>query len=159
MNRLERMVDELDPELSARLRALKMRLHHDIGRQLIRQMLRPGEVAVDVGANRGVYTCIMSPTVGHAGRVHAIEPFPGNCARLRTIARRRGNITVHALAVSDHSGSGVHQLDFLDDRFIPYGMPKGYVFDFLFCPPGTAPPPWSRSRREPSPTRPRHSEI
>ena len=263
MNRLERMVDEIDPGLSVRLRSLKMRLGHDIGELLMRKMLRPGEVAVDVGAYRGAYAHTMSVRVGHGGRVHAIEPIPGNCERLRTIARRRGNITVHSLAVSDRSGSEtlripVHrghpidalaslepsrrpdedncrvslctldgllarerrvsflkcdvegheqrvfegatrilhrdhpvvlteveqrhradpientfgffaragyrgwflakdglrpleefvitrdQLDFLDDRFLPYGVPKGYVCDFLFCPPGTAPPPRTR---------------
>jgi hypothetical protein len=36
-----------------------------------------------------------------------------------------------------------HQLGFLGDRFIPYAMPEGYVYDFLLCPPGTLPPPWA----------------
>jgi hypothetical protein len=40
------------------------------------------------------------------------------------------------------------QLDFLDWRFIPYEMPDGYVYDFLFCPPGTLPPPWSLGGHE-----------
>jgi hypothetical protein len=31
MNRLERVLDEIDPGLSVRLRSLKMRLGHDIG--------------------------------------------------------------------------------------------------------------------------------
>ena len=104
MNRLERIVDEVDPGLSARMRALKMRLHHDVCRRLIQTMMGPAEVGVDVGANRGVYTYLMSATVGGRGRVHAVEPFPANGARLRTIARRHRNITVHAVAASDHSG-------------------------------------------------------
>jgi hypothetical protein len=33
------------------------------------------------------------------------------------------------------------QLGLLDGRFIPYETPDGYVYDFLFCPPGMAPPP------------------
>jgi FkbM family methyltransferase len=107
MNRLERVMDEVDPGLSVRMRALKMRLHHDVCLRLIQHMLGPTEVGVDVGANRGVYTYLMSIRVGCQGRVHAVEPFPGNDARLRTIARRRGNITVHTVAASDHSGRGV----------------------------------------------------
>lgn len=202
----------------------------------------------------------MSVKVGCGGCVHAVEPFPGNYERLQTLARRRGNIMVHPLAVSDRSGSAVlwvpvhdghridalaslernrrrnedgcvvslrtldellqgegrvsfvkcdvegheqrvfegaarilgqdrpvvfaeveqrhredsientfaffadagyrgwffadgrlrplkefdvarDQLDFLDKRFIPYAMPEGYVYDFLFCPPGTLPSP------------------
>jgi FkbM family methyltransferase len=107
MNRIERAVDGLDPGLSVRLRALKMRLRHDITRRLIRDMIGPAEVSVDVGANRGVYTYIMSAKVGPGGHVHAVEPFPGNGERLQAIARRRGNITVHTLALSDRSGTAV----------------------------------------------------
>lgn len=107
MNRIERVADEIDPGLSVRLRALKMRLRRDVVRQLIGAMMGPDEVGVDVGANRGVYTYLMSVRVGNRGRVHAVEPFPGNGDRLRIVARRRGNISVHALAASDHSGSGV----------------------------------------------------
>jgi FkbM family methyltransferase len=118
MNRLERLVDERDPWLSVRLRVLKMRLRHDIVGPLMRQMLRPGEVGVDVGANRGAYTYVMSVRVGGAGHVHAIEPFPENSARLRTIARHRGNITVHSLAVSDCSGSGVLRIPVHQGRHI-----------------------------------------
>ena len=196
-----------------------------------------------------------------------MEPFPANYERLHTLARRRGNVIVHTLALSDHSGSALlhfpihdghpidalaslerngtqnqdsslvplstldellegerrvsfvkcdvegheqrvfdgaasilgrdrpvvfaeveqrhredpientfaffasagyrgwfvakgrlrplevfdvvhHQLGFLGDRFIPYAMPDGYVYDFLFCPPGTMPPPWSLGRHE-----------
>jgi FkbM family methyltransferase len=260
MNRLERVVDQVDPGLSVRMRVLKMRLQHDVIFRLIHDMIGPAEVGVDVGANRGVYTYLMSVRVGCRGHVHAVEPFPGNGERLRTIARRRGNVTVHTMAASDHAGTGVlripvyhghhidalaslrpertsnqdtcvvsvstldemlagerrisflkcdvegheqrvfegatrildrdhpvifteveerhradsientfaffgeagyrgwyvsgselrplqefdvarDQLGFLDGQFIPYDMPVGYVHDFLFCPPGIAPPP------------------
>jgi FkbM family methyltransferase len=267
MNRFERAVGEVDPGLSVRLRALKLRFRHDIARRLIQAMIRPGEVCIDVGANRGVYTHLMSVQVGSGGHVHAVEPFPANYERLRTLARRRGNVIVHTLALSDRSGSALlhfpvhdghpidalaslegngtqkqdscvvslstldellegerrvsfvkcdvegheqrvfdgatrtfgrdrpivfaeveqrhradpientfaffagagycgwlvvegglrpleefdvvrHQLGFLGDRFVPYAMPDGYVYDFLFCPPGTMPPSWSLGRHE-----------
>jgi FkbM family methyltransferase len=246
LNKIERAVDEVDPGLSVRLRTLKMRLRHDLAQRLIRDMIGPAEVCVDVGANRGVYTHIMSVKVGSSGRV--------------------GNIAVHPLAASDHAGNGVlripvhngHRIDalaglrqtwtgdgdsclvslctldellrgerrvsflkcdvegheqrvfqgaarilsrdrpvvlteleqrhrddpiedtfgfftsagyagwfvaqgrlwpleefnlardqlaFLDGRFIPYAMPAGYVYDFLFCPPGAVPPCWSVGRQ------------
>ncbi|MDR0342170.1 MAG: hypothetical protein LBI49_03500, partial [Nocardiopsaceae bacterium] len=79
MNGVERMVDGIDPELSARLRALKLRLRHRVVWRLVRDLTGPGDVAVDLGANRGVYTYLMSVMVGRAGRVHAVEPFPANC--------------------------------------------------------------------------------
>ena len=97
-------MDEVDPWLSVRLRVLKTRLRRDPTERLIQKILRPGEVSVDVGAHRGVYTYVMSSKVGPTGRVHAVEPFPGNASRLQAVARRRGNVVVHAVAVSDHSG-------------------------------------------------------
>lgn len=107
MNKIERAVDELDPRLSVMLRALKMRWRNNIARRLIQGMVKPGDIVVDVGANRGVYTYLMSLTVGPSGRVHAVEPFPGNGSRLQAVARWRGNIVVHSLAVSDRSGTEV----------------------------------------------------
>jgi len=118
MNRLERAMDDVDPGLSVRLRALKMRFQHDLSRQLIGRMLGAGEVGVDVGANRGVYTHMMSVRVGNRGHVHAVEPFPGHGERLRTIARRRGNITVHTLAASDRSGDGLLRIPVHDGHRI-----------------------------------------
>jgi FkbM family methyltransferase len=262
MNKIERAVDDLDPRLSVVLRALKMRWRNDVARRLIQSMVNPGDVTVDVGANRGVYTYLMSVRVGRGGRVHAVEPYPRNIDRLRAVARWRGNIVVHPVAVSDRSGQevlrvpvhgghlidalatlepdrpwpaqshvvpvhtlddllrnerrvsflkcdvegheqrvfrgaadiierehpvvlaeveqrhredaidrtfefftfysycgwflasdGLHplaefdlgrdQLSLAKDGFTPYAMPAGYVSDFVFCPPGTSPPPWA----------------
>jgi FkbM family methyltransferase len=39
-------------------------------------VLKPGMVAVDIGANLGYYTLLMADLVGAAGRVHAFEPNP-----------------------------------------------------------------------------------
>jgi FkbM family methyltransferase len=41
---------------------------------LFRQILQPGMVALDVGANIGAHTVAMAQMVGPAGRVHAYEP-------------------------------------------------------------------------------------
>jgi FkbM family methyltransferase len=45
--------------------------------------LRPGDTAVDVGANIGVQTLLMARTVGPAGRVLAYEANPHTAALLR----------------------------------------------------------------------------
>ena len=51
-------------------------------------MLRAGDVAIDVGANEGVYTCYAARLVGPTGRVVAIEPVPTTVERLqRNISR------------------------------------------------------------------------
>ena len=118
MNRIERAVDGLDPGLSVRLRALKMRLRHDPDWRLIRDLMPRGGVGVDIGANRGVYTYLMSSQAGPAGHVHAVEPYPAHGERLRILARRLGNVTVHPNAVSDHSGREVLRIPVHDGHRI-----------------------------------------
>jgi FkbM family methyltransferase len=48
----------------------------------LRRVLRPGAVAVDVGAHVGYMTLVMARAVGPSGRVVAIEPTPKNRRRL-----------------------------------------------------------------------------
>jgi FkbM family methyltransferase len=45
--------------------------------------LRPGDRAVDAGANVGFFTLLMAKLVGPTGRVYAIEPHPENVRRLK----------------------------------------------------------------------------
>lgn len=103
MNTLERLVDRIDPELSAWLRILKHR-RGDPFVALLRRLVAPGSVVVDVGAHRGTYTLFLASLVGRAGRVHAVEPLPRNVRALRTLARRHPSITVHPCALSDVEG-------------------------------------------------------
>lgn len=42
----------------------------------IRTILRPGQTAVDVGANLGYFTAVLAQCVGPAGRVWSFEPVP-----------------------------------------------------------------------------------
>lgn len=49
----------------------------------IKRFLRPGDVAVDVGANVGYFTCLMASIVGREGSVFSFEPGPGNLEKLR----------------------------------------------------------------------------
>src|SRR5208282_3272360 len=39
-----------------------------------RQLVRPGDVVIDAGANNGVFTLVFARAVGPAGRVIAFEP-------------------------------------------------------------------------------------
>jgi FkbM family methyltransferase len=49
---------------------------------VIRSVLRPGDVFVDVGANIGYFTLLAARLVGSSGRVHALEPSEGTYAKL-----------------------------------------------------------------------------
>lgn len=73
----------------------------------MREYLRPGDVAIDVGANIGVHTTLLSRRVGPAGRVHAIEASPSIFAALRDNLTRNGaaNVVTHHMAVLDAPGT------------------------------------------------------
>jgi FkbM family methyltransferase len=59
--------------------------------QLLQDLLRPGDVFVDVGANWGYYTLAAAHLIGSAGRVVAFEPEP------RLFALLSSNIAINAL--------------------------------------------------------------
>jgi FkbM family methyltransferase len=61
--------------------------------------LKPGEWAIDVGANVGHYTLRMADIVGEAGRVVAFEPIP-DTFKLLCANVRRPNVTLINAAAS-----------------------------------------------------------
>ncbi len=52
----------------------------------MRQFLRPGDIFLDVGANIGYLSAVAAGLVGPSGQVHAFEPVPAYCERLRKFA-------------------------------------------------------------------------
>lgn len=73
---------------------------------LIRDLIEPGGVFLDIGAHIGYFSAIAAGRAGPSGRVHAFEPDPDNLASLRLLAQRRPTIEVWAGAVSDTDGRG-----------------------------------------------------
>lgn len=75
---------------------------------LLAGLVRRGDVVFDVGANRGIFTALMSNLVGPAGRVHAFEPSTDTCLLLReTLAARAldaANVVVNNSAVGAQDG-------------------------------------------------------
>ena len=51
-------------------------------RDMLRDLIKPGMTAIDVGANIGTYTRFLAELVGDAGRIIAFEPHPRNYERL-----------------------------------------------------------------------------
>lgn len=70
--------------------------------------IRPGEIAVDVGANKGSYLLWLSRRVGE-GKVVAFEPLPNLAEYLRRVVGecRLTNVIVEQKAVSDVSRGAV----------------------------------------------------
>jgi FkbM family methyltransferase len=70
-------------------------------------LLHPGDVFVDIGANVGFFSLLAARVVGDAGRVYAIEPVPENVEAIRANVRRNhfANVSVIEEAASDTVGT------------------------------------------------------
>jgi FkbM family methyltransferase len=70
---------------------------------LVESLVRPGESAVDIGANHGMWTLALSRVVGEDGRVFSFEPVPFTFGVLKIVARRGGlaNVTLINKGCSD----------------------------------------------------------
>lgn len=80
------------------------------------RLLQPGDAAVDVGANFGLYTRFFAEAVGPAGCVYAIEPIPPTFNVLRHNLEQLGlrNVTAINAAVSDRAATVVMVVPHLD---------------------------------------------
>ena len=102
-----------------RTRALKARFRDSRAEfAIIGAHLRPGDIACDIGANKGSFIYWLSRWVRH-GRVVAFEPQPDLARRLAEVCRSTGldNVTVEAKAVYSHSGE--------QQLFLPAGHQPG----------------------------------
>ncbi len=74
----------------------------------IQELVHPGQVAYDVGANVGYVTLLLARRVGPSGKVVAFEPFPENVGRLKQNLSANANLApmeVVAAAVVDTTGT------------------------------------------------------
>jgi len=74
--------------------------------EFLSRSLKPGHVALDVGANSGCHTLVMASAVGQTGRVLAFEPNPRMFDRLQANVKlnRFDHVATFPMAVSDAPG-------------------------------------------------------
>ncbi|HEV2150147.1 MAG TPA: FkbM family methyltransferase [Longimicrobiaceae bacterium] len=74
---------------------------------VVQHLVGPGDTVVDVGANVGVYTRVLSELVGPTGRVVSVEPVPQTFSLLSHNIRSLGMANVRAVnaAVSDRDAT------------------------------------------------------
>lgn len=73
--------------------------------ELLKKYIREGDVVLDIGANIGFYTKILSALAGDTGKVYAFEPDRTNFSHLKKNTARLKNVELHNKAVSDTSGT------------------------------------------------------
>jgi FkbM family methyltransferase len=76
--------------------------------RVVRSVVRPGDVCLDIGANMGWYTTLLHSLVGPGGAVHAFEPVPRIFAALaRNVALldRPTNVHLRNVALGDSPGT------------------------------------------------------
>jgi FkbM family methyltransferase len=76
------------------------------------RLAKPGSVAIDVGANVGMFTVALALAVGPRGRVLAVEPARDNVDLLKQNLElnRLQNVAVHELAIAAESGQVALQI-------------------------------------------------
>jgi FkbM family methyltransferase len=89
-------------------------------RLLTSQLLRPGDVAFDVGANFGWFTDFFSRCVGSKGKVYAFEPNPSEFGKLSNNLELNDwrNVALFQTALGDREGD------------INFYVPKSYASAF-----------------------------
>jgi FkbM family methyltransferase len=98
--------------------------------RLLKSLTPAGGTFVDIGANVGLYTCVMANHVGPTGSVVAFEPMPENIALLRRNigVNRLSNVDVQPVGLSNRSGKAV--------LYVPLQHPGGPSAATQVCDPG-----------------------
>lgn len=74
---------------------------------VLRQVLKPGDIVFDVGANLGLLSLLTAKLVGPAGHIHAFEPNPELCRLFEATVLHNSltNVTLHPFALGASEGS------------------------------------------------------
>lgn len=67
----------------------------------LKQLIKPGDVVLDIGANLGYLTVLFSKLVGEDGKVHAVEPVSPVRNVLRENTRDLKNVQIYPFALGN----------------------------------------------------------
>ena len=88
-------------------------VYEEFETEIVKKIIKKGDVVVDVGANIGYYTLIFAKLVGKEGKVFAFEPEPTNFNILKKNVKinEYENVTLINKAVSNKTGKMTLDLD------------------------------------------------
>jgi FkbM family methyltransferase len=75
--------------------------------RFLQRIVRPGSMAIDVGANCGVYALALSQCVGKSGMVWAFEPVGSTFEVLERETAKKGNVHCEQIALSNECRDNV----------------------------------------------------
>lgn len=110
---LRKLISHLPPSVQRALRRSLMRVRvwrrrltsEEYEYHILHQLVRPGDWALDIGANFGVYTARLSELVGPEGRVISMEPVVQTFDALNALVQELPyrNVTLLNVACFDNS--------------------------------------------------------
>jgi len=71
---------------------------------IMENLVKKGDIVIDIGAFDGIYTIFLSKLVGKEGKVYAFEPDPGNFSILKHRTKKLNNVIIENKALSDKNG-------------------------------------------------------
>lgn len=93
-------------------------IEHEVGeRRMVQERVKPGMTVLDVGANVGDYTALLSRLVWPFGRVYALEPAPRTFAKLVRRVGTEGLANVRAFPLAAYSRTGEVALNEFPEEF------------------------------------------
>ncbi len=94
---------------------------------VVRKLLRPGDFAVDVGANLGWFSLVMADRVGPGGGVLALEPMPPTLVFLKKNLELNGQLPIELVESAVGAESG--QVDIHLFEGLPHGHASASTLD------------------------------
>jgi len=92
--------------------------------EIVRQIIKPNMITIDIGACLGFYTMVFADIVGDGGKVYAIEPIPNNVLKIKELIaiNKFNNIIVDQCAI----GNSNEKIKLLAHKTLPW---MGHIDD------------------------------